>query len=143
VTGVQTCALPIYNQSKAIELAQNERLIVGYKKARAIRDAKNRKRGLEKLEKAIQTGKLGKKHINNRGYNKYLQIEGDVNIKINYNKFEEYAKWDGLKGTPPTPNYQKKKLSHNTANCGRLKRHSEYLNPTYKSAQFITDYAEE
>jgi transposase len=86
------------NQCEAIELAQNERLVVGYKKARAVRDAKNRKRGLEKLERAIQSGKLGKKHINNRGYNKYLQIEGDVNIKIDYNKFKEDAKWDGLKG---------------------------------------------
>ncbi len=86
------------NQCETIELAENERLIVGYKSARAIRDAKNRKRGLEKLEKAIHSGKLGKKHINNRGYNKYLQIEGDVNIKINYDKFEEDAKWDGLKG---------------------------------------------
>jgi transposase len=71
---------------------------VGYKKARAVRDAKNRKRGLEKLERAVRSGKLGKKHINNRGYNKYLQIEGDVNIKIDYNKFKEDAKWDGLKG---------------------------------------------
>jgi hypothetical protein len=79
-------------------LAENERLIVGYKTARAIRDTKNRERGLEKLEKAIRSGKLGKKHINNRGYNKYLQIEGDVIIKINYSKFEEDAKWDGLKG---------------------------------------------
>lgn len=86
------------NQSETINLRENERLIVGYKTARAIRDAKNRKRGLQKLEKAIQTGKLGKKHINNRGYNKYLQIEGDVNIKINYGKFEDDAKWDGLKG---------------------------------------------
>lgn len=86
------------NQCEAIELTQDERLIVGYKKARAIRDAKNRKRGLEKLEKAIESGKLGKRHINNRGYNKYLQIEGGVKIKINYNKFEEDAKWDGLKG---------------------------------------------
>ena len=86
------------NQCEAIELAQDDRLIVGYKKARAVRDAKNRKRGLEKLEKAVRSGKLGKKHINNRGYNKYLQIEGDVNVKINYNKFEEDAKWDGLKG---------------------------------------------
>ena len=86
------------NQCEAIELAQDDRLVVGYKEARAVRDAKNRKRGLEKLEKAVQSGRLGKKHINNRGYNKYLQIEGDVNIKINYNKFEEDAKWDGLKG---------------------------------------------
>jgi len=86
------------NQCETIELTKNERLIVGYKTARAIRDAKNRKRGLEKLEIAIESGKLGKKHINNRGYNKYLQIEGDVNIKINYSKFEDDAKWDGLKG---------------------------------------------
>ena len=86
------------SQCETIELEGNERLIVGYKTARAIRDAKNRKRGLEKLEKAIMSGKLGKKHINNKGYNKYLQIEGDVKIKINYSKFEEDAKWDGLKG---------------------------------------------
>lgn len=98
------------NQCETIELAENERLIVGYKTARAIRDAKNRKRGLEKLEKAIQTGKLGKKHINNRGYNKYLQIEGDVNIKINYNKFKEDAKWDGLKGYTTNTQLSKEKV---------------------------------
>jgi transposase len=86
------------NQSEIIKLTENERLIVCYKKARSIRDEKNRKRGLEKLQKAIQSGKLGKKHINNRGYNKYLQIEGAVKIKINYDKFEEDSKWDGLKG---------------------------------------------
>lgn len=86
------------NQCETIKLTKNEKLIVGYKTGRAIRDAKNRKRGLEKLEMAIKSSKLGKKHINNRGYNKYLQIEGDVNIKINYSKFEEDAKWDGLKG---------------------------------------------
>lgn len=86
------------NECDTIRLTENERLIVGFKTARSIRDAKNRKRGLEKLEKAILSGKLGKKHINNRGYNKYLQIEGNVNIKINYNKYEEDGKWDGLKG---------------------------------------------
>lgn len=86
-------------QSDTITLTDNsERLIVSFKTARAIRDARNRKRGLEKLEKAIQSGKLGKKHINNRGYNKYLQIEGDVNIKINYDKFTQDGQWDGLKG---------------------------------------------
>lgn len=86
------------NQCDAIKLKEDDRLIIGYKTARAIRDARNRKRGLEKLEIAIQSGKLGKKHINNRGYNKYLQIEGDVSIKINYDKFAEDAKWDGYKG---------------------------------------------
>ncbi|MDP3928933.1 MAG: IS1634 family transposase [Bacteroidota bacterium] len=86
------------SQCETIELEENVRLVVGYKITRAIRDAKNRKRGLEKLEKAILSGKLGKKHINNKGYNKYLQMEGEINIKINYSKFEDDAKWDGLKG---------------------------------------------
>lgn len=62
------------------------------------KDAINRKRGLEKLEKAITTGKLNKQNINNRGYNKYLQIEGEVSISIDYNKYNDDNKWDGLKG---------------------------------------------
>ena len=75
-----------------------ERLIVSYKTARALRDAHNRKRGLQKLEKCLNSGKLTKKHINNKGYNKYLKMEGDVNIVIDYAKYKDDAKWDGLKG---------------------------------------------
>lgn len=75
-----------------------ERLIVSYKTARAIKDAHNRKRGLEKLKKHLTSGKLTKKHINNKGYNKYLKMEGDVNIAIDYAKYNDDAKWDGLKG---------------------------------------------
>lgn len=85
-------------ESAIIKLPDNEKLIVGYKKSRAHKDTKNRKRGLEKLEKAITTGKLTKQNINNRGYNKYLQMEGKVNISINYDKYTNDDKWDGLKG---------------------------------------------
>jgi transposase len=85
-------------ESASIDLNEQEKLIVGYKSNRAYKDAKNRKRGLEKLEKAITSGKLSKKHINNRGYNKYLKIDGKVNININYEKFDDDSKWDGLKG---------------------------------------------
>jgi type IX secretion system PorP/SprF family membrane protein len=53
---------------------------------RAKKDAHNRERGLRKLEKALAGGKLTKKHINNRGYNKYLSISGDVDITIDYEK---------------------------------------------------------
>lgn len=85
-------------ESATIDFNEQEKLIVGYKSNRAHKDANNRKRGLEKLEKAIVSGKLNKKNINNRGYNKYLQIEGKVNISINYEKFNDDSKWDGLKG---------------------------------------------
>lgn len=63
-----------------------------------LKDAANRKRGLEKLEKNITKGKLTKQHINYRGYNKYLKLEGDVNISIDKEKYKADARWDGLKG---------------------------------------------
>lgn len=58
----------------------------------------NRTRGLKKLEKAKFKGKLNKTHLNNRGYNKYLKLEGNIEVQIDYEKFELDAKWDGLKG---------------------------------------------
>lgn len=84
------------------------RLIVHYSEERARKDAYNRKKGLERLEKRLKTGKLTKSNINNRGYNKYLEIKGDVNISIDYQKYENDKLWDGLKGyitnskLPPT-----------------------------------------
>ena len=74
------------------------KLIVSYSEARAHNDKKNRDRGLRRLEQAVQKGKLTKKHINNRGYNKYLQLSGEVIVKIDYNKIKQDAMWDGLKG---------------------------------------------
>ena len=74
------------------------RLIVNYSDNRASNDQYNRKRGLSKLEKALQKGKLTKQHINNKGYNKYLKLTGDVQIEIDYEKFNTDKKWDGLKG---------------------------------------------
>jgi transposase len=41
---------------------------------------------------------MTKSNINNRGYNKYLQLTGEIDIKIDYQKFEQDALWDGLKG---------------------------------------------
>src|SRR5690606_17928788 len=67
-------------QSAIIPLDNNERLIVGFRQNRALKDAKNRKRGLEKLEKKIKSGKLTKSTINNKGYNKYLKLEGDIKV---------------------------------------------------------------
>ena len=73
-------------------------MIISYVKSRATKDAHNRKRGLLKLEKALNTGKLSKKHINNKGYNKYLKLEGEIIVAIDYEKYQDDAKWDGLKG---------------------------------------------
>ena len=85
-------------QEQAIKVDDQTRLIISYSSKRARKDAYNRNRGLKKLERALASGKLTKKHINNRGYNKYLAISGEVNVHIDYEKFHHDAKWDGLKG---------------------------------------------
>lgn len=73
-------------------------LFINYSNKRAAKDASNRERGLKRLEKNLKTGKLTKGNINNRGYNKYLKLKGELKIEIDYQKYENDSKWDGLKG---------------------------------------------
>lgn len=82
---------------KVIKKGNKTRLIISYSDKRAAKDKHNRKRGLQRLEKQIKSGKLTKSQINNRGYNKYLKMEGDVAIKIDYEKYNDDKKWDGIK----------------------------------------------
>mgnify|MGYP001766760029 FL=1 len=81
-----------------IEKEDKIRLIVHYSGKRAKKDAYNRKKGLMRLEKRIKSGKLTKSNINNKGYNKYLEMKGEVSIQIDYDKYEHDSVWDGLKG---------------------------------------------
>lgn len=76
----------------------NSKLIVQYSSKRARKDEYNRQRGLKSLEKKIKSNKLTKQHINNRGYNKYLKMDGQINISIDAEKIKLDQKWDGLKG---------------------------------------------
>lgn len=81
-----------------IKKKDGTRLIVTYSVKRAQKDAHNRKRGLRKLEKRVRSGRLNKEHINNRGYNKFLKLTGEVTITIDEEKIEADTRWDGLKG---------------------------------------------
>lgn len=91
----------------------NGRLIISYSSKRAHNDKKNREKGLKRLEKRVNSGKLSKKHINNRGYNKYLKLTGDINISIDYEKFENDGVWDGLKGYVTNTTLSKNKVIEN------------------------------
>lgn len=74
------------------------RLIIEYTESRAKKDEFNRTRGIRKLEKQIDTGRLTKSNLNNRGYNKYLKLDGNISISIDYQKYDNDKKWDGIKG---------------------------------------------
>jgi len=85
-------------QFAVIEKGDGLNLHIGYSKKRAKKDAFNRERGLKKLEKSLTSGKLTKANINNRGYNKFLKLEGEVSLSIDENKLKQDESWDGLKG---------------------------------------------
>jgi transposase len=89
-----------YIDGATISISKSEtvRLIVNYSSARASRDGYNRNRGLTRLEKQIKAGRLTKSNLNNRGYNKYLRLTGDISIEIDYEKYEHDQIWDGIKG---------------------------------------------
>lgn len=86
------------NDSFIIKKKDGTRLIVTYSNKRAKKDTRNRERGLRKLRTRIRTGKLTKEHINNRGYNKFLALKGELTVEIDEMKVEEDKQWDGLKG---------------------------------------------
>ena len=92
---------------------KNGRLIVSYSPQRAYVDAKNRVKGLKRLEKKVISGKLKKEHINNRGYNKYLTLTGEVSIAIDYEKYNADKIWDGLKGYVTNTSLTRNKVIEN------------------------------
>jgi transposase len=85
-------------QSAEIRKSSGHRLIVTYSDKRARKDAYNRDRGVKRLQKRISSGKLTKENLNNRGYNKFLRLQGEISIEIDEKKIVDSAKWDGLKG---------------------------------------------
>lgn len=93
--------------------SKNGRLIVSFSSKRAHNDKKNRDKGLKRLEKRVKSGKLTKEHINNRGYNKYLKLSGEVTIAIDYEKYEADSVWDGLKGYVTNTHLPRKKVIEN------------------------------
>jgi len=97
-------------ESTSIDKEDGSKLIISFKNNRAKKDAANRKKGYEKLKLKVQSGKLSKTNINNKGYNKYLKLEGETLISIDDEKYKDDAKWDGLKGYVSNTEQSKEKI---------------------------------
>ncbi len=96
--------------------------MITYSSKRASKDEYNRTRGLQRLEKNIKSGKLTKDNINNRGYNKYLQLKGEVEVKIDYEKFDKDKAWDGLKGYITNASMKDELIIENYNNLWHIER---------------------
>lgn len=109
-------------QTTTIKKSDKTRLIIAYTSSRAIKDEHSRNRGLRRLERMVEKGKLTKANINNRGYNKYLRMKGDVSIEIDYDKFEQDKKWDGLKGYITNTELRKKQVIEHYRNLWHIEK---------------------
>jgi len=110
------------NQSKSLKQADGTRLIVSMSDKRAIKDKHDREKGMERLKKRLKSGKLTKSNINNRGYNKYLKLEGKIEITIDEEKFAADAAWDGIKGYVTNTKLSTKKVIENYGSLWYIER---------------------
>lgn len=116
-------ALGMKNEdSFVIRKKDKTRLVVTYSDKRAGKDERNRERGLKKLRQQIKTGKLTKEHVNNRGYNKFLTLIGEINVEIDVKKIEEDKRWDGLKGYVTNTRLSAKKVVANYGNLWQIEK---------------------
>ena len=77
---------------------KKRRLIVTHSTKRAEKDRKDREKSIEKLRQKLEKSKKPESLISNYGYKKYLAVDGDVQVRINEDKLEREALWDGLHG---------------------------------------------
>ncbi|RCW38351.1 IS1634 family transposase [Marinilabilia salmonicolor] len=125
-------ARPIKDKILALELADGQlacvdkgnglSLHIGYSAKRAKKDKFNRERGLAKLEKRLASGKLTKANINNRGYNKFLKLDGQITVSIDQEKLNTDQKWDGLKGYLTNTNLSSKEVILNYNNLWKIEK---------------------
>ena len=109
-------------QARSFTREDGRRVVVSMSDKRARKDAKNRRDGLRRLEKKLGAGKLTKSNINNRGYNKYLHMEGEIKISIDYDKFNADAAWDGIKAYITNSKLSKQKIITNYHNLWFIER---------------------
>jgi len=105
-----------------IKKGKRIRLIVSYSTSRAKKDKANRDKGIRKLEKQIQSGRLTKTQINNKGYNKFLKLEGEIEISIDQDKLKAASKWDGLKGYNTNTKLSGQKIIENYKHLWRIEK---------------------
>ncbi|WP_372653368.1 IS1634 family transposase [Draconibacterium sp.] len=113
-----------YSQTKEQLIVKQDgiRLLVTYSEKRAQKDKHNREKGLAKLEKKIKSGKLTKSNINNRGYNKYLKMDGEISLTIDREKFNSDGKWDGLKGYLTNTELSNKEIMESYAQLWKIEK---------------------
>ena len=114
--------LRLKNGESRIISKEGLRLVITYSEDRAKKDSFNRQRGLKRLEKQLRSGKLTKSGINNKGYNKFLKMKGDVTLEIDQEKVKQDVRWDGLKGYLTNSSLTKEEVLENYRHLWQIEK---------------------
>ncbi len=77
---------------------KGKKLVVSWRADRALKDASDRRKAIEKLKAKLKKSKSPKGHLSNSGYRKYLKVEGKSTVLLDEEKIASDSLWDGLCG---------------------------------------------
>lgn len=109
-------------KSFIVEKDAETKLVITYSEKRKRKDVYNREKGIKRLKEKITSGKLTKSSINNRGYNKFLSLEGMVSVRFDEEKVQEDKKWDGLKGYVTNTNLKPEEVIGNYRHLWQIEK---------------------
>lgn len=118
----QIINLKLKNGESSILTKDALKLIITYSDDRAKKDRYNREKGIRRLEKQIKRGRLTKASINNRGYNKFLKLDGEITVSIDPEKINLDARWDGLKGYLTNAQLSKEEILENYQHLWQIEK---------------------
>jgi len=127
------------NRTAVFEQSKSRSLIVHYSQDRARKDQHDRKKAIDKLLKKMSKNSTDPKALlNNYGYKKYLTVEGTARLKVNEEKIQQDAKWDGLHGVisnlkdiPIANILQQYRSLWQIEECFRVNKHDLKIRPIY------------
>lgn len=101
---------------------KDRRHVISMSDKRAKKDARDREKGVKRLEKRFANGKITKASVNNRGYNRFLTLQGETTVTIDLDKIAEDARLDGLKGYVTNSKITDKEIVENYRNLSFIER---------------------
>ena len=101
---------------------KDRRYVVSMSDSRARKDARDREKGVKRFEKRFASGKITKASVNNRGYNRFLTLQGEATVTIDQDKIAEDARLDGLKGYVTNSKIRNKAVVGNYRNLPFIER---------------------
>ena len=86
-------------ESKSAEFEHGgRRVVVGWSRARARKDAADRRKAVDKLTEKLRRSASPAQALSRRGHGRFVKVEGKAKLSVDRKKIEEAARWDGLKG---------------------------------------------